>query len=92
MGMRGDGETPIQRAVRLNAERVTPKVAAQLLGTTTRTLRNWAAQGKGPKPVRIGKRVRYGVADINAWIESAATPGAVCPTCGKPANSGGLAD
>ena len=89
--MKGHEESPIERAVRVNAQRVSPTVAAQLLGITTRTLRNWAVQGKGPKAVRIGKVVRYEVEDINAWLKVLEDPDGVCPSCGGPFNANGPA-
>ena len=34
------------------------------------TLAHWRCQGKGPAFIRLGKRVAYRGADLNAWLES----------------------
>lgn len=45
---------------------------AQLLRTNRQTMRYWRATGKGPKGIRVGKRVLYREADIQAFISAAA--------------------
>jgi len=48
---------------------VTAREAADLLAISTRTL--WTLTNVGDIPVvRIGRFVRYDVADLQAWIES----------------------
>ena len=48
---------------------VTAREAADLLAISTRTL--WTLTNVGDIPVvRIGRCVRYDVADLQAWIES----------------------
>ena len=34
------------------------------------TLAHWRCQGEGPAYVRLGSRIAYKGADLNAWIES----------------------
>jgi predicted DNA-binding transcriptional regulator AlpA len=41
---------------------------AALLGLTPRTLENWASQGKGPMPVKIGRAVRYKSDEVAAFV------------------------
>lgn len=36
--------------------------------TSRPTLARWAAEGKGPKWVRLGGRVRYRKADVLEWV------------------------
>lgn len=38
--------------------------AAQFLGLGRRTLQNWRVQGVGPRFLRIGRSVRYSMADL----------------------------
>jgi DNA-binding transcriptional MerR regulator len=47
----------------LNAE------VAELTRVPLATLRYWRQIGKGPKSFRLGNRVVYKRADIEAWIE-----------------------
>lgn len=51
---------------------LTPIELGELLGgITDRTLRNWAADGTGPRRLRIGgKHIRYRVADVRNWLDS----------------------
>ncbi len=46
----------------------TPEQAAPRLLTTPRTLERWRANGTGPKFVKIGRRVGYRDADLDAFI------------------------
>jgi excisionase family DNA binding protein len=45
----------------------TAQLAAEL-GVTAGTLRNWRSAGRGPRGARIGGRVRYRRADVDAWV------------------------
>lgn len=47
---------------------MTPKQAAVLVGLSTRTLDRLRLTGTGPRYSRLGRRVRYTRADINAWV------------------------
>jgi hypothetical protein len=44
--------------------------AAANLGVATGTLRNWRSQGRGPKYVRLGRRVLYRLKDLDAYTEA----------------------
>ncbi|TXH40392.1 MAG: DNA-binding protein [Desulfurellales bacterium] len=51
---------------------LTEREAAQVLKTALPTLRNWRAQGKGPRFRKIGERlVRYHRADLLAFTQGA---------------------
>jgi len=57
--------------------------AAQLLGTSERTLKRWDRENKGPPPIRFSKRMtRYSVSAVREWlriINDRATKGkAIC--------------
>jgi hypothetical protein len=43
--------------------------AAAIIGNAPQTLRRWACYGNGPiKPRRIGRQLRWSVADLNALL------------------------
>jgi excisionase family DNA binding protein len=44
---------------------------AEYLDVPVVTIYDWRVDGKGPCAVRIGRRVKFAISDINAWI---ATP------------------
>ena len=43
---------------------------AELLDVSERTLEFWRYAGKGPAYVKVGKRVRYRPADVEAYLEA----------------------
>ena len=49
---------------------LTTEEAAERLCLSARTLERYRASGEGPKFRKIGRWVRYTVADLEAWIES----------------------
>ena len=56
--------------------------AALYLGLKPKTLSMWQVAGKGPRPVRVGGRVFYYLADLNAFVrgdDAAETAGAPGP-------------
>jgi excisionase family DNA binding protein len=48
---------------------MTQKQVAEMLGLSTATLEGWRIRGKGPRYLKLGRCVRYLVADLEAWIE-----------------------
>jgi excisionase family DNA binding protein len=42
--------------------------AAELLGVEVTTLANWRWRRMGPRFVKVGRRVRYRRADVDAWF------------------------
>ena len=42
--------------------------AAQALRTPVETLRWWRHVGRGPKAYKVGRRVLYDEADLEAWL------------------------
>ncbi|MFV1359590.1 helix-turn-helix transcriptional regulator [Mycolicibacterium fortuitum] len=44
------------------------ETAAKMTGQCVSTMRWWKAQGVGPKAAKIGRRVMYRRADVEAWI------------------------
>lgn len=47
---------------------MTEAVSAEY-GWPIETLRTWRKQGRGPRSGRVGRRVLYKRADVEAWIE-----------------------
>jgi predicted DNA-binding transcriptional regulator AlpA len=47
--------------------------AAEMIGSTPGTLRNWRMKGKGPKAIRVGGRAKYRQSELEAWIEEQET-------------------
>lgn len=45
------------------------KQLAELLSVSVKTIDLWMSQGKGPRPVRIGKLVRFKQSDVEAFIQ-----------------------
>jgi excisionase family DNA binding protein len=49
---------------------LTREQAANYLSLKKSTLESWAVKGCGPSMVKMGKAVRYRLADLEAFIES----------------------
>lgn len=48
---------------------ITEKEAAQFLSVSLRTIQNWRFRNRGPKYKKLGRLVRYSVADLYAYAE-----------------------
>ena len=46
-----------------------PIQAAEYLGSKDRTLERWRHCGGGPPFVKVGRRVMYRLADLDAWLD-----------------------
>jgi excisionase family DNA binding protein len=62
---------PEDEALLLNTKEV-----AKLLKVSDRTVQSMQTSGEMPKPVRIGRAVRWGRAEIEAWIDEGCPPAA----------------
>jgi DNA-binding transcriptional MerR regulator len=49
---------------------VTTRQLAETLGITPQTLRKWRWSGFGPSFIRLGGRVVYDPADVDAWLSA----------------------
>ena len=59
---------------------LTDREAAERVGRSVYTLRNWRTRGTGPPFVRyLGKQPLYPVTDLDEWIK--AQLGESCPRC-----------
>lgn len=48
----------------------TPEAAEYLGGLKPNTLEGWRVQGIGPRYIKIGRLVRYSIADLDAYLEA----------------------
>lgn len=48
--------------------------AAAYIGLSDRHLRHLEAHGEGPPSAKIGRKKRYDVADLDAWMEARKAP------------------
>ncbi len=46
-----------------------PTETAKRIGVTSETLANWRWRGDGPPFCRVGRRVRYRLQDLAAWLD-----------------------
>lgn len=49
---------------------LTPKEAADRLRTSAGTLSNWRGRGEGPRFIKLGRKVLYPLAEIEAFEQS----------------------
>ncbi len=54
--------------------RMSRRDTAAYTGFSEKTLTNWALNGHGPRPHRVGGRIFYFKADIDAFIKGEAAP------------------
>jgi predicted DNA-binding transcriptional regulator AlpA len=46
-----------------------PVDVAVRIGVPVGTLANWRCDGRGPRYLKVGRHVRYRVADLEAWLD-----------------------
>ena len=49
-------------------EMVNARTAAAIVGVSRRSWSRFVAEGRAPKPIRLGRCVRWRVAEIRNWI------------------------
>lgn len=49
---------------------LTPAEVSELTGVPVGTLRQWRHNNIGPRSWKLAGRVRYDVADVNAWMDA----------------------
>ena len=54
-------------------QRVTREDAARYIGIGAKTLANWALVGKGPPPIKVGRRVFYRLETLDAFVRGETT-------------------
>ncbi|WP_205741124.1 helix-turn-helix domain-containing protein [Haloactinopolyspora alba] len=50
---------------------MTTNELAEMLRTSPETCRYWRHRGTGPRSFKVGRRVLYDRADVEAWIKAA---------------------
>ena len=59
------------KSVAFDEDRMNRQQAADYLGLTYSTLKNWACTGEGDLPYhKVGGRVYYRRSDLDKWLES----------------------
>ena len=43
---------------------------AEFLQVPCKTIYEWRYKGEGPKPIRIGRHLRFDSADVAAWVQA----------------------
>lgn len=54
-------------AAALSVTHLTPQDLAARVGVPVATVYNWRTTGYGPRGFRVGKYLRYRLADVEAW-------------------------
>lgn len=54
---------------------MTTEEVARLCRTSPETVRFWRHVGKGPRSFKVGRRVLYAAADVEAWLAAARDKG-----------------
>ena len=49
---------------------LTTEEAAEYVGTSPRTLERYRVTGEGPRFLKVGRKVLYRLADLDAWLET----------------------
>jgi len=47
---------------------------ADYLGVPVRTLYSWRTRREGPRAIKVGRALRFRLADVDRWIEEHADP------------------
>ncbi len=47
---------------------------ARMLGVPVPTIYGWRYHGEGPRGFKVGRHVRYRLADVNKWLDQRADP------------------
>ncbi len=55
----------------MDDELLTTEEVARYFRTVPATVRYWRHIGKGPRSLRVGRRVLYRTSDVHAWAEQA---------------------
>ncbi len=45
-----------------------------MLGVPVPTIYGWRYHGEGPRGIKVGRHVRYRLAEVNRWLDQCADP------------------
>lgn len=62
---------------------------AAYLGVPRQTIYDWRVDGRGPRALKIGKRLRFTVADVRTWVDAQAERSPGRPAAGGSAGRAG---
>lgn len=65
----GLDRTSIRASVDIFSRLLSTEEVARILVVPVNTLYCWRYKGTGPKALRVGKHLRYRLADVLAWLE-----------------------
>lgn len=54
----------------MTSELMDGRELANRLGKSSAALANWRYLGQGPKFIKVGRSIRYRVADVESWLEA----------------------
>jgi excisionase family DNA binding protein len=63
----------VAKSTRARERMATISEVAEHLGISVQTLYNWRAQKIGPKNIKVGNKIRYRWADVDAWLDNRTT-------------------
>lgn len=62
----GRDSTPL---VSIEQSLLTQRETSRVLHISQRTLQKWRSEGRGPRWLRVGRRIWYRPADIEEWLD-----------------------
>lgn len=62
--------TPAVASLAERRKLMSPEELAEYLGVTLHCVYAWSSRGGGPRVLRVGARLRYRPADVEAWLDS----------------------
>ncbi len=68
----GEDRVRVDSSLDLSARLLSTDEVARLLVVPVTTLYTWRYKGTGPKAFKVGKHLRYRLADVMEWLESRA--------------------
>jgi predicted DNA-binding transcriptional regulator AlpA len=70
-------------AIRTDPEWLSPAALGEMFGLPTATIYSWRHRGIGPRAHRLGRHLRYRLADVEAWLAEQADPPSSTPTSSR---------
>lgn len=67
---RRSGVTAVALPPALPVRLLSVQEVAELLQVPVKTIYEWRHRGEGPRPMRLGKYLRFDPADVASWIEA----------------------
>jgi predicted DNA-binding transcriptional regulator AlpA len=60
----------VVKRTEFSSSTLTPREAAEAVGLSPETLKVYRYRGTGPKFLKVGKHVRYRIADLQGWLDN----------------------